>query len=494
MPGGLGLLDHRRGEERRVVVPAERGGTAMSATPSVAAPQARTLWPRARATSQPRPAARPSAPGSAASRARNRWAGSFGHTANRATPAAMTTVHAQSAWRANRRRRPPPRRLARPRLEAEQAEQRGDRGEGEPGQIGPAAAGRTWPDPPGSRSPRTSPTPARGARPPWPPPKPHGGQDDAGLPSRARDQPPPDRPPPHAATRHSPRARRGRGPGTPSAPGRPRRAPPSGPSRTVAGRPHRQQGQAGHHEGQVEQVRLVLAQQPGRPHDRHRRRAARAHAPAPHPRPARARAGGGEGEHHGQDQRQEDGELELGPSGGRAEDRGEDAVAGPAVRARRARAELPDHVRPPRVPRGVEPDRHPEPRSEYGSSQNTSPTADRPVAAASAPARARQPPGSPAGPGGSSLRPGLAAPLLTGAGRPGAPGPRPRDRTPRSRPGRPTMRRAPALTTSGSVPGSSPPIANQGRASRSAADSTTPMPAAGRPTLVGVACTGPTHT
>src|SRR3954447_17222789 len=55
-----------------------------------------------------------------------------------------------------------------------------------------------------------------------------------------------------------------------------------------------------------------------------------------------------------------------------------------------------------------------------------------------------------------------------------------------------TIRRAPARATSTTFSVSIPPIANHGRSAWRAASSTSPIPVAGRPSLVGVAQTGPT--
>ena len=168
-------------------------------------------------------------------------------------------------------------------------------------------------------------------------------------------------------------------------------------------------------------------------------------------------------------------------------------MAGPCVRAGRARAELADHVSPPCVPRSVEPDRdpqrtervrqQPEHQPRYGQAdrrgeragEGAPTTGDRPADREIVP-----------------LRPGVAAPVLTGPGRPGASGPRRRvgrlgygadDDDP---PG------AGLDHLAGAFAGSMPPIANQGRASPLGGGlGPAPRPVAGRPGLVGVACTGP---
>ena len=54
-----------------------------------------------------------------------------------------------------------------------------------------------------------------------------------------------------------------------------------------------------------------------------------------------------------------------------------------------------------------------------------------------------------------------------------------------------TIRRAPALTTAPTLPASMPPMANHGTDTCAAAYSIGSTPIAGRPALVGVACTGP---
>ncbi len=352
----------------------------------------------------------------------------------------MTTVHAQSAWRANRRRRPPAsaegvdpgRRRNRPSRAA--AEGTASRARSVRSR-GPYLAGSSRvsivanePDPSASSAPpvaaAASPTVARRM---------------PGSPCRDGDQPPPDRRPSHAATAAHPtstprpRARNSqctRPAATSTATGpQPNRRRPTAPASSA--RPATTRARLSRFAWFSPSIRVapttaIAAATP------------RAHAPPPHPRPARARAPAARAN------------TTARTSGRRrASSTWVRPVAEPRIAARTpwpGRAFVPAEPGPSSPITSARQAYHAasnptgtrSARSEYGSSQNTSPAADRPVAAASAPARGRQPPGwRPVDRGNVPSWPGLAAPVLTGAGRPGACGPRRRGRPTRSRPGRP---------------------------------------------------------